>query len=213
MSRHKSKKHKKKTMHHGHVSSPPKSHKGPSQPQPVDPRRKKSLSEAEYDSHFIAHVIWFFVIAAILGAGYFFVIKKPSAEKNKMTDAITEVVGEKKDELLNRYPRGYTILTFQGKKVIPSSYNSLPIDLDIDWQRVELLRVKPEEQYENPAAIRIKIPNVTFSSRGIAGITLLKKFTRNAGEVVPLAKFGRNTLYLEVLEAYENQLICLVGFK
>jgi len=164
-------------------------------------------------SQLMPNVLFLLITVAILCIAYFSLIKKQDTRTSELDNVITGIIENREYEFSQSYPYGYKIITFENNKALSSSTDTLPEDLEIDWKRIALLHLRPDQTKKNPGAIKIRIPDMHYQSFHISGLEVTTTFVKKRGEVSSIAQFGNREFLMEVLEAYESSLIVLFGLR
>lgn len=206
MVRNKSKKNKRKKTK--------KNRPGSSKRKKLLPKRKVFVKKEEEPGGLALPLITFLIIGLILGSVvYFFVIKKKNNDIEQIKANTMEVLGDKIETFTLKYPLGFNVVTIFNNKSLPSEYDTLPVGLDVPWKKIRLLRASPEELKDNPGLTKIKIPGINYAPKNISETDVIIQFIRRPGIINPVIGLGDKRLFMEVIEAYENSMICLFGVR
>ncbi len=173
------------------------------------PRFKERKSTPNY-----ALAVFFF--CAIIGAYVFFYYqfsKRNNLLQKPFDQQIEIITDQRKVEFDRKYRFGYKIVSLNRDGIIFSDIDSLPEKLVIPWSFVALKRIPADLKTKKTNLVMIKIPSIQFLSEGINSSQAIIGVDRVRGASSLVLSFGSKSLYLEILEAYENQIICLFGLK
>ncbi len=162
-----------------------------------------------------------FLIFLTIGLSIYFytnhLINDKKTDNGTITSHVKEIVGRIKKEyplgFWNKYPGGYRVVILTNKYVIPTEINTLPVTLDIDWRDTYMLRIPPEMKKKNPYLVRIKIPSLSYPKCDINKISVSEVFTKIKGTKINLINLCGRQFVMEILESYEDYIICLFGIE
>jgi len=183
--------------------------------QKLDRKKGKNPFKPEQNKTDGVWPVWilFLTMIAVVSGLYLFYIKKLDSRNSDARQSIEETVKNRIERLTQDYPKGFKIITFENQKIVESKTDTLPKGFRINWNKVVLLRVSPEQKRDNPTSVKIQLPEISYEAYGISNLTLTQTFSMRKGAVVVLNRFGKETLFLEVLDATENRFICLFGLR
>lgn len=154
------------------------------------------------------------LVFLLLVSGLLYMISHRQVDGYKEIQAhIKEVIKDKTSNWIYNYPGGFKIIAIYNNDVLQTEVDSLPKDLFVDWENTMLIRPNPLELKEHPGLAKIQLTSVTYEKAQINHATLVTAFLKQTGMTSPVSRLGDKTLYFQLVEAYENSLICLFGIK
>jgi hypothetical protein len=111
------------------------------------------------------------------------------------------------------YPHGYKIIVFTDSDIIHTTFDTLPENLRINWNKLSVARIQSAEFGSVSEKVKITIPGMDYAPAGILGRTVTVSFIRKKGAIVRLAQFGNIEFVAEVIEDDTARLFCLFGLR
>ena len=151
----------------------------------------------------------------VIGLGYYFSVhtngKHPEQPPELIQNKVDELIKTRGNELAQRYPQGYKIITMNNNRVFPSLYDSLPKNLHVDWEHISTVPVDLELKMENPKIIKIKIPGLRYEPTAISGQTVTTVLLKEKDAVAQIIQLGEQGLFIEILDVHANGVIYIFG--
>ncbi len=164
-------------------------------------------------------IIVFLFFLAIGLSIYFYVVHilESKANSPNKSSHIKEVVERIKKEyplgFWNKYPGGYRIVIMSNKYIIPTDVNTLPTGLYIDWKNTHILRIPPEMKKKNPYLTKVEICGISYPKCNINEISVSEIFPKIKATKINLISLCERQFVMEVLEVYEDYIVCVFGIK
>jgi len=161
-----------------------------------------------------------FLFFLTLGLSIYFYMAhllESKANSSNRSNHVKEIVERIKKEyplgLWNKYPGGYRIVIMSNRYIIPTDVNTLPVGLDIDWKNTHMLRIPPEMKKKNPYLTKVEIYGISYPECNINEISVSEIFPKIKGTKINLISLCERQFVMEILEAYEDYIVCVFGVK
>jgi len=158
-------------------------------------------------------VILLTVLLVICAIFYFIITYHAGSEYNQIKAHTEKAIADNIYSWERNYPEGFKVVTIYNDELIESGTDTLPGYLLVNWKETMLLRPRPEELKEHPGMSKIKLTGVTSFPSNVIDMDITTSFIKEKGMTAPVIKLGGKTLYFQLIEVYENSLVCLFGVR
>jgi len=111
------------------------------------------------------------------------------------------------------FAQGYKVFVLTETDIIQTSFDTLPEDLKIDWNKISITRIEENQPDGTIEKIKIVINDIHFKSAGISGLSTAAILSRQKGAYTKLASFGELEFVAKIVEDDGSQLFCLLGLR
>ncbi len=153
------------------------------------------------------------IMVALVGSVYFIGYRLKNEDREQLKGNTEHLIKSKGENWDFQYPDGYKVITLANNKVIESSVDTLPKDIFVDWKNISLARVTPEKLKDNPGLIKMRLGEITHQASGLNQTTIMVSFAREVGQQVVVTPIKKKELFFELLEVYENSMVCLFALR
>lgn len=186
------------------------------QRQRIESRGKRKYVPGRFmlGQFFKRHKVEFFFLAIIV-AGVFgvFLLGPDKRAMNEMSSSMSSIIEGKSQLWQKAYPHGYKIIALTDKNIIHTSFDTLPEELEIDWDNLSISRIQADQFKKTNEKIKIKMSGINYAPAGVSGLTISTTFTRRKGATVSLIRFNKLEFVVEIIEDDGSQIFCLLGLR
>jgi len=111
------------------------------------------------------------------------------------------------------FSQGYKVFVFTEKNIIPTSFDTLPDDLKIDWKKMSVTRIQTDQLSGTIEKIKITMNGITYAPADVSGMSTTVILSRQKGASARLARFGKLEFVAKIVEDDGSQLFFLLGLK
>ena len=120
--------------------------------------------------------------------------------------ALSSSISQKQiSDLRQEYPQGFRVFVLSRQMIVPLDVNTLPGELEINWEISHLVRLTRDE-------IRLQLGDISYQSKLVAP-HLIIKLPRRQGKTYSIAIIDNVEMTVELLGEYNTGIFFAFGFR
>lgn len=182
----------------------------------IESREEESSQSQQFaaEPFILKHIIEIlFVVLAIFGFLIFRSLAPNEGDTEKTRETVDTLLLNRSYDWELKYPYGYKIIALTDKEIIHTSYDTLPLELKINWNKIIISRIKANQLADKEEMIKIEIADIHYAPENVSGMSIATSLSRHKGAKTRLAQFGKLDFMIEIIEDTQDHLFCMLGLR